>query len=161
MAYSKTTFLLRLAWLSTLWACQPIESKNDVETKCVTRFIELLNRHQADSLSFILHQDAEFIDTQNRYLKGNERIAKGWKKYWEIFPDYHLEVENIWVESGKIALFAKAKATYKNKQSESNENQWEIPMAIQLQLSDNKIIAWRMYGDTKIIYEIIRSNEAE
>lgn len=161
MYYLKTISFLCVLWLSALCACRAVVSKTPIEKHYATHFIEMLNQHQADSLSVMLHQDAEFIDTQNRHLTGNQRIAQGWKKYWEIFPDYHLEVENIWIESDSIAIFAMAKATYKNKKSESNENQWEIPMALQLHLINGKIKYWKMYGDTKIIYEIIRSNESE
>lgn len=157
----KTISLLCLLGICTLWACQFVAPKTPVQMRYVTHFIDILNHHQVDSLAAILHQDAEFVDTQNRYLTGNKRIAQGWGKYWEIFPDYHLEVENIWIQSDSIAIFAMAKATYKNKQSESNENQWEIPIALQLYFTNGKMMHWKMYGDTKIIYEIIRNNELE
>lgn len=107
----------------------------------------------------MLTEGTYFQDSQNRILQGKDRVSQGWEKYWELFPDYHIEIEHVFAEKDKFAVFAITTATYKNRQTEVNENQWKVPIAWQVQIQQGKITSWKMYGDTKIIYEIIRNNE--
>jgi hypothetical protein len=77
-------------------------------------------------------------------------MRKAWSKYFEMFPDYNIEINETIVKSSMICLFGYASGTYKNLKTPENNNFWRIPAAWKMIVKDNKISQWQVHADNII-----------
>ena len=99
-------------------------------------------------------------------------MTAGWRGYFEWFPDYYLEVNEVFAgrdalgsgeasrviearENGEtFALFGFAGGSFKGKQSEC----WRLPAAWKASVRDGRVTLWQVFADTRIPFEIIKRN---
>lgn len=109
-----------------------------------------------------MSEDYIFIDSYGDKHVGKKGEKQGWKGYFELFPDYKIEIEDIAENDSIFGLFGYASATYKNLINESNSNYWKIQASWKAIVENKKIKHWQIYCDVKIIVEIIeRNNKAQ
>ena len=71
----------------------------------VRAFIGRINAHDVEGLSALMSKDHTFIDAHGNQVCGREKMIAGWRGYLEWFPDYNLEVTEVFEESDSLALF--------------------------------------------------------
>ena len=138
----------------------------------ILAFIDRINAHDVDGLSELLSDNHTFIDAHGNQVCGKGKMTAGWRGYFEWFPDYHIEVNEVFEEgdapgndeaSGVIearengetfALFGFAGGSFKGKQSEC----WRLPAAWKASVKDGRLALWQVFADTKIPFEIIERN---
>jgi ketosteroid isomerase-like protein len=72
----------------------------------VKRFISLINEHKADALLLQMTDDFLFIDPQGNEVKGKSNMRIGCLAYFELFPDYKIEVLDIIDNENLLQYFA-------------------------------------------------------
>src|SRR5260370_38627750 len=119
-------------------------------------FIDCINAHDVARLGELMSDDHAFIDAHGKEVVGKEKLAGGWRGYFEWFPDYYIEVNDVF--EGEIsdraqtfALFGFAGGSFKGKQTES----WRLPAAWKAIIKDGRVTLWQVFADTKIPFEII------
>ncbi len=95
-----------------------------------------------------------FMDAHGRQVSGKEKMIAGWRGYFEWFPDYYIEVTEVFEDEDKLALFGFAGGTFKNKEGES----WRLPAAWKAEVKDGRVSLWEVFADTKIPFEVIERN---
>jgi len=143
---------------------------NNRET--ILAFIDRINAHDVDGLGELMSDDHTFIDAHGNQVSGKEKMTAGWRGYFEWFPDYYIEVNEVFEErdalesdeaSGAVvpredgetfALFGFAGGSFKGKQSEC----WRLPAAWKASVRDGRVTLWQVFADTKIPFEIIERN---
>jgi ketosteroid isomerase-like protein len=120
----------------------------------VLAFIERINAHDVDGLAELMSDDHTFIDAHGNPISGKEKMIAGWRGYFEWFPDYYIEVTDVFEDEDKLALFGFAGGTFKNKEGES----WRLPAAWKAIMKDGRVTLWQVFVDTKIPFEIIERN---
>jgi len=85
-------------------------------------------------------------------------MKNGWIKYFEMFPDYLIEITDYTENETIIGLFGYADATFKNKKDELNSNYWRIPAAWKAIVKDQKIKYWQVFCDYSRLQKIIENN---
>ncbi len=73
-------------------------------------------------------------------------MRAGWGRYFELFPDYYIEIEQILNKGDLAVAFGSAGAG-------TGEKAWKIPAAWRAIVRDGKIKLWQVYADTKIQFE--------
>ena len=61
----------------------------------ILQFTEAINEHDLEKLGILMTDGHQFIDAHNNIVKGKEKMLNGWRRYYEWFPDYKIEVETI------------------------------------------------------------------
>jgi ketosteroid isomerase-like protein len=120
----------------------------------VFAFIECINTHDIEGLGTLMSDDHTFIDAHNNQVSGREKMIDGWRGYFEWFPDYYIEVTEVFQQDDKLALFGFAGASFKNKEGEN----WRLPAAWKATVKDGRVTLWQVFADTKIPFEIIERN---
>jgi len=120
----------------------------------VLAFIERINAHDVEGLGALMSDDHTFIDAHGNQVSGREKMIAGWRAYFEWFPDYFIEVTEVFDGGDKLALFGFAGGTFKNKEGES----WRLPAAWKAVVKDGRGTLWQVFADTKIPFEIIERN---
>jgi len=125
----------------------------------VLAFIDCINAHHVEALAELMSDDHTFIDAHGNEISSKEKMIAGWRAYFEWFPDYYIEVNDVFEgdvsDRGQtFALFGFAGGSFKGKPSEC----WRLPAAWQASVKDGRVALWQVFADTKIPFEIIERN---
>src|SRR2546427_9814488 len=98
-------------------------------------FIDRINAHDVEGLAELMSDDHTFIDAHGNQVSGKKKMTAGWRGYFEWFPDYCIEVNEVFEENDALgsdeasgvvearengetfALFGFAGGSFKGKQS--------------------------------------------
>ncbi len=120
----------------------------------VYSFMDAINEHNVDKICLLMTDDHKFIDSQGNEGVGKEQMRAGWIGYFQLFPDYKIEVTEILTHSDIVAAFGFASGTFQGLK-EHKENYWRLPASWKAIIRNDKIQLWQVYADTKIPYDII------
>ncbi|MDP3003602.1 MAG: nuclear transport factor 2 family protein [Bacteroidales bacterium] len=132
--------------------------ENDTNKAIVIRFVKAINDHDVDEIINLMSEDHIFIDAIDNKTVGKKGMKEGWKGYYELFPDYQIEISDIIGNASTIGLFGYASATYKNLTNKLNSNFWRIPASWKAIVENNKIKHWQVYCDYSNLFDIISTN---
>ena len=120
----------------------------------ILAFIDRINAHDVEGLGALMSDDHTFIDAHGNQVSCREKMIAGWRGYFEWFPDYFIEVTDVFEDDERLALFGFAGGSFKGKESES----WRLPAAWKASAKDGRVTLWQVFADTKIPFEIIERN---
>jgi len=120
----------------------------------ILAFINRINAHDVAGLGALMSDDHTFIDAHGNQVAGREKMIAGWRGYFEWFPDYFIEVTDVFDDGERLALFGFAGGAFKGKQTES----WRLPAAWRAIVKEGRVTLWQVFADTKIPFEIIERN---
>lgn len=120
----------------------------------ILAFIDRINAHDPEGLAALMSDDHTFIDAHANQVRGKEKMLAGWLGYFAWFPDYYIEVTDVFEDGDSLALFGFAGGSFQNKPTES----WRLPAAWKTEVKDGRVTLWQVFADTKIPFEIIERN---
>jgi ketosteroid isomerase-like protein len=120
----------------------------------ILAFIACINSHDVEKLGALMSDDHTFIDAHGNQVSGKDRMVPGWRGYFAWFPDYYIEVTEIFEDGDRIALFGFAGGSFQGKETES----WRLPAAWKAEVKEGRVTLWQVFADTKIPFEIIERN---
>lgn len=120
---------------------------NSVEKSVVTAFCDAINCGDVVRLVSLMAEDYVFIDSGGTISSGLEQMANGWREYFRMFPDYHIDIEHMVQEGSLVAAFGIASGTYKGKRGLVEENRITMPAAWKAVVENGKIKLWQVYAD--------------
>ena len=123
----------------------------------VQDFVEAINEHNVDKICSLMTDDHTFIDSQGNEVVGKEKMRAGWNGYFQLFPDYKIEITQLFPTGESIAAFGFAEGTYKG-QIGKKECYWRLPAAWKAVVRNEKIQLWQVYADSKIPFDIINKS---
>jgi hypothetical protein len=103
-------------------------------------FNERINAHDVDGLSALMTDEHTFIDREDRRDGGKDRMAKGWRAFFEQFPEYRntfLRVESV---DDRVVILGYAEWTV------GGDRDHVIWTGV---VRDDLIAEWRVYEDTE------------
>jgi len=118
------------------------------------RFVDAINRRDVDKICSLITKDHMFIDSQGNEISGKEAMRKGWAGYFQLFPDYQIEVTEVFVRGETVAAFGFAGGTCHGLK-ERKDLAWKLPAAWNAKIAEGKISRWQVYADSKIPFDII------
>jgi ketosteroid isomerase-like protein len=121
----------------------------------VTHFVEAINNHNVDGIIDLMTDDHIFIDGQDMKHVGKDGMKEGWAGYYELFPDYNIEISDVVEDDAVFGLFGYVSGTYKGLKNESDSNFWRIPAAWKAIVQNEKIRHWQVYCDYSSLFKII------
>jgi ketosteroid isomerase-like protein len=130
-----------------------------MDKKIVSDFVNAINEHNIDKIYSLMADDHKFIDAHDNEVSGKDKMKAGWTGYFQWFPDYKIEITDIFANGDTLAAFGFASGTFKGIKTEKNENYWRLPASWKIVVEDNKIKLWQVYADTKIPFDIIGKNK--
>ena len=120
----------------------------------VLAFIDRINAHDVEGLAALMTDDHRFIDPCGNEVVGREIMTAGWRGYYEMFPVYSIEVNEIFEQDENFGMFGYAGGSFKGKAEAS----WRIPAAWRAIVRDGRVALWEVIADTKIPFETIELN---
>ena len=144
---------------SVLANCQSHKQTN-MDLKIVLDFIASINSANPDKIYDLMSHDHVFIDSRGNRMAGNDNMKKAWIGYFDLFPDYKIEITDTLQNDSIIIVLGYVSGTYKtaNKNLDSN-NHWKVPAAWKAIVVDRKIKLWQVYADNSLAIEIVNKNK--
>lgn len=130
-----------------------------MDLKIVLDFIESINSANIDRLYDLMSNDHLFIDSRGASMVGNDNMKKAWMGYFDLFPNYKIEITDTLQNDSIIVLLGYASGTYKTNNKILENNHWEVPAAWKAIVVDKKIKLWQVYADNSVAIEIINKNK--
>jgi ketosteroid isomerase-like protein len=121
----------------------------------VACFVKAINAHDVNEIENLMSEDHIFIDASGNKSVGKKGMKKGWEGYYELFPDYQIEISDIIENDPVFGLFGYVSGTYKNLTNRLNSNFWRTPASWKAIVENNKIKYWQVYCDYSNLYKII------
>lgn len=115
------------------------------------RFVESINSHDVDAIASLMTADHRFIDSLGTVVEGREVMRSGWRQYWLMVPDYHIETEHILTDGAHVVLLGLARGTYTADGTLSPRNVWSTPAAWRALIRDELVAEWQVYADNEPI----------
>ena len=117
----------------------------------IMAFVDAINARAPEALAELLSPDHTFIDAQGNEIVGREEVLTGWRGYFEWFPDYQIEVVQVFENGEEFGLFGYAGGSFKG----NPERSWRLPAAWRAMVRDQRVALWQVYADTKIPFEVV------
>jgi len=133
--------------------------KSESTKTIVNRFVKAINDHDVNEIVNLMSEDHIFIDAMDNKSVGKKGMTEAWKGYYDLFPDYKIEISDIIENESVIGLFGYVNATYKNLINELNSNFWRIPASWKAIVVNTKIKHWQVYCDYSDLFKIIEKNK--
>jgi len=121
-------------------------------------FVNAINAHNADRMITLMADDHAFIDAYGNSAD-KEVMRQGWPSYFAWFPDYLIEIDEVFVSGQTVVLLGYAGGTYHGKTTPDNRNRWRIPAAWRVVVEDDKVKVWQVYADSKIPFDIMNETD--
>lgn len=115
----------------------------------VLSFLEAINSANVDALCALMSEDHVFVDGLGNRMQGKETMRKGWKGYFQWFPDYRVSHEEIFSQGEVVAVFGSAEGTFVVNGKLPKENHWTVPAAWKGIVRDGLIAEWHVYADNQ------------
>lgn len=129
-----------------------------MKSKIVVDFIDAINNSDIDMILNLMSEDHVFTDSQDNKLTGKEKLRQAWIGYFELFPDYKIEINELLEKDSLVCILGYASGTYLNIKNENNTNYWRIPAAWKAIIRNNQVLSWQVYADNIIVMEIMNKN---
>ena len=122
----------------------------------ILNFVKAINAHSPESIYELMHDEHNFIDAHGNIMH-KDIMKNGWIGYFSWFPDYKIEITDMFEYGNVYVLFGYASATFKGINREKNH--WKLPAAWKGEIMEDKVRLWQVYCDTKIPFDIIEKNK--
>lgn len=122
-------------------------------------FVAAINCANVDKIHDLMTFDHLFIDTHDNRTVGKDVMRQAWIGYFGLFPDYKIEINEIFEKDSLVCIIGYASGTYRNLTNENNSNHWRIPAAWTAILEDNHVKKWQVFADNIIVMDIINRNK--
>lgn len=124
----------------------------------VEKFVAAINGHDPESLGQLMTRDHVLVDSEGAELQGRDAVKAAWQQYYEFFPDYTIDVEDVLSGDDSVALFGVARGTYAREGETRPEDSWEIPAAWRAVVRDGKIAEWSVFADNDPVRRIVEGD---
>ena len=108
----------------------------------IQAFIDRINAHDVDGLAELMTAAHQFIDPHGNEVVGKEKMTTGWRGYFEWFPVYSIEVNEVFEQDGTFAMFGFAGGSFKGKPEAS----WRLPAAWKAIVKDGRVALWQVFA---------------
>jgi mannose-6-phosphate isomerase-like protein (cupin superfamily) len=117
----------------------------------VSRYLLAINKHAVGEIISLQSTDHVLIDAHGNELTGTDMLVRAWTDYFQLFPDYRIEVSSVSEVQDEVFVFGYASAGLTRQPSKH----WKLPVAIRAHVKDGKVSGWQIYADTKIPFDLL------
>lgn len=115
----------------------------------VLAFVDAINAHDVDRLGELMTDDHTFVDPYGSEVTGREPMLAAWRGYFEWFPDYQIEVNDIFEHESEFGMFGFAGGSFQG----NADRKWRLPAAWKALVRDGRMARWQVVADTKLSFE--------
>jgi ketosteroid isomerase-like protein len=122
----------------------------------VRAFVFAINTHDIARLGELMTDHHEFVDSLGRSIRGRDAVLAGWRRYFEMCPDYWITHQgDIFSAGDEVGMFGLAGGRIAHSGASPAENVWRTPAAWFARVEGERVALWRVFADNKPVYDIL------
>ena len=121
----------------------------------VSQFVERINDRDVAGLVALMTPDHRFVDSLGVTFHGRETMKEGWRQYFAMVPDYHIDIARAFVDGVDVVLLGSAGGTYSRDGQIRSTNAWRTPAAWHAIVRDSLIAQWEVFADNDPIRKLM------
>jgi ketosteroid isomerase-like protein len=121
----------------------------------VEAFVNAINSGRAERIYPLMSRDHVFIDSLGARITGKEKMLAGWRAYFQLFPDYRIEVDGWFADGADVMLHGRAGGTLYRGARPVEGGRWQIPAAWRAVSDGKRVDLWQVYADNKPVYPLL------
>ncbi len=119
-------------------------------------FVACINAHDVDGLARLATSDHRFIDSLGAVLEGREALRSAWQGYFEMVPDYHIEIGRRFTAKAEVVFLAVASGSLSRGGHPQRDSAWTTPAALRALVRGDQVAEWQVYADNEPIRQHLR-----
>jgi limonene-1,2-epoxide hydrolase len=119
-------------------------------------FVAAINSGEVNRLVRLMTQDHMFVDADGSEHVGRDRMSQGWREYFELVPDFRIEVLDRFVAEETVVLLGRAGGTFLQNGELKPENHWSVPAAWRVIVDSGLVAVWQLYANQHSMHEILK-----
>ncbi len=121
----------------------------------IVAFIEAINAHDVDALGRLMTDDHLFVDSLGNRVVGAVAMIVGWRRYFAMFPDYRIDLDNILTDGSDAMLHGRAHGTLYHDGAPVLDGAWRVAAAWRVVVLGGKVSLWQVYADNKQVHDLL------
>ena len=121
----------------------------------VEAFVAAVNSGRPEKIVGAMHADAVFIDSLGNRIEGKAALLDGWRAYLQLFPDYRVGIEAVFVDDREAMLHGWAGATLHRLGRAVEGGGWRIPAAWRAVTDSRRITLWQVFADNSPVQALL------
>ena len=121
----------------------------------VLAFIQAINRHEIASITNLMTNDHEFVDSLGATTRGKEQMRQAWIAYMFMIPDYTITALDVLTQGDVVVVTGSASGTVAVSGALPPANRWEFPIALRAEVRDGKVARWQVFADNEPVRAIL------
>ena len=114
-------------------------------------FVGLINSQDLSGLAALMSDGHRFVDSLGTVFSGREVMKEGWRQYFQMVPDYRIEVNESLCAGEIVVLLGVARGTFTTDGTLDPENAWETPASWRARIDSGQVTEWHVYADNEPI----------
>ena len=128
--------------------------------KVAEQFVTAINAHDVERIATLMTSNHRFIDSLGSVVEGRDAMREGWKFYFGMVPDYHLNIRSLFVPEdakAEVVLVGTAGGSYWSNGIKRPDSSWSTPAALRALIRNGRVAEWQVYADNEPIREQMRA----
>jgi ketosteroid isomerase-like protein len=121
----------------------------------VEAFVDAINGGRAERVVSLMDPYGVFIDALGDRIEGRAKLVAAWRAYFQLFPDYKIELQGMLVDEQEAMLHGWAGATLHRGGRAVEGGAWRIPAAWRAATDVRRVLQWQVYADNKPVYALL------
>jgi ketosteroid isomerase-like protein len=121
----------------------------------VEAFVDAINSRRAERVVSLMERNGAFVDSLGNRVEGREALLAGWRGYFQLFPDYRIQIEGMLVDEQETMLHGWAEGTLHRGGRPVEGGAWRIPAAWRAIADARRVLLWQVYADNKPVYALL------
>ena len=119
-------------------------------------FVDAINSREAARLVRWMTPDHTFVDADGSEHAGRDQMDAGWRGYFELVPDFRIEVLDRFTAGETVVLLGRASGTFVQQGELRPENHWSVPAAWRVVVRSDRVAVWQLYANQHEMHEILK-----
>jgi len=118
-------------------------------------FVEAINSGDVDRLVALMTREHIFVDADGSEHVGRDGVSASWRKYFELVPNFRIEVFHRFEDTNTVVLLGEASGTFIESGALEPRNHWTVPAAWRVVVESDRVAIWQLYANQHQMYEIL------
>lgn len=128
--------------------------------KVAMSFLEAINHRRLDRIAELMTEDHAFIQADGVEVKGRDRMLEAWAAYFEMIPDYRIDVGETFSRENTVVILGRASGTFADEGAVDPRNHWSVPAAWRVVVEAGRVSLWQLYVDSEPMTRILNRMKA-
>ena len=118
-------------------------------------FVAAINSGDSDRLAGLMTPEHMFVDADGSEHVGLDGMRSGWREYFEMVPDFRIEVFHRFAAGDIVVLLGRASGTFVENGELKPDNHWIVPAAWRVVIDTDLVAIWQLYANQHRMHEIL------